>query len=473
MWSTRDSMKAITITSGQELNCRFGVYRHSDLIGMPFGTKVASRNKKGFVYVLRPTPELWTLSLPHRTQILYVADIAFIISWLGIKAGSVVVEAGTGSGSFSHSVARSIGSKGHLHTFEFHKVRMEAAQLEFAAHGMADRSTLKHRNVCKEGFDLSGVADAVFLDLPAPWEAIASAKAAMKVSKALRPLKMEPFSNHMLTRAIDRLEQKTQTTRICCFSPCMEQVLRTVSSLNEQGFTQITMYETLLRTMDVTSTTLETPKSLDGAIAKLKMSAVRKEEKRQKQMETSRLAYEAKMAPEGDGGAEDLSRGVEGDGPRGVKRKGVESAAEALVDDARELEGPALPTKRARHDQEPSTLASSSSASTSKAQEPIPHHSTPATVVVSAPTPISIPGNRISLCKPFAEQRGHTSYLTFAILLPSIYPESEETEASSGITSTSAMAMPEIVTNGHHASAGAGSISDTFVEAEDSSMAST
>ncbi|KAG8877595.1 tRNA (adenine-N(1)-)-methyltransferase catalytic subunit trm61 [Tulasnella sp. 331] len=439
-------MKAITITSGQELNCRFGVYRHSDLIGMPFGTKVASRNKKGFVYVLRPTPELWTLSLPHRTQILYVADIAFIISWLGIKAGSVVVEAGTGSGSFSHSVARSIGSKGHLHTFEFHKVRMEAAQLEFAAHGMADRSTLKHRNVCKEGFDLSGVADAVFLDLPAPWEAIASAKAAMK---------------------------KTQTTRICCFSPCMEQVLRTVSSLNEQGFTQITMYETLLRTMDVTSTTLETPKSLDGAIAKLKMSAVRKEEKRQKQMETSRLAYEAKMAPEGDGGAEDLSRGVEGDGPRGVKRKGVESAAEALVDDARELEGPALPTKRARHDQEPSTLASSSSASTSKAQEPIPHHSTPATVVVSAPTPISIPGNRISLCKPFAEQRGHTSYLTFAILLPSIYPESEETEASSGITSTSAMAMPEIVMNGHHASAGAGSISDTFVEAEDSSMAST
>ena len=73
---------------------RFGVYRHSDLIGIPYGSKVGSRNGKGFIHVLRPTPELWTLALPHRTQILYIADIAFVTSWLDIKPGSKVIEAG-------------------------------------------------------------------------------------------------------------------------------------------------------------------------------------------------------------------------------------------------------------------------------------------------------------------------------------------------------------------------------------------
>lgn len=62
---------------------------------MPYGSKVGSRNGKGFIHVLRPTPELWTLALPHRTQILYLADIAFVTSWLDIKPGSKVIEAGT------------------------------------------------------------------------------------------------------------------------------------------------------------------------------------------------------------------------------------------------------------------------------------------------------------------------------------------------------------------------------------------
>ena len=34
------------------------------------------------------------MALPHRTQILYMADIAFITSYLDIKRGSRVIEAG-------------------------------------------------------------------------------------------------------------------------------------------------------------------------------------------------------------------------------------------------------------------------------------------------------------------------------------------------------------------------------------------
>ncbi|KAK7690128.1 hypothetical protein QCA50_006777 [Cerrena zonata] len=94
VWMTRDLVQPLIITSGKELNTRFGVYRHADLIGVPYGSKIGSRNGKGFIHLLRPTPELWTLALPHRTQILYLADIAFVTSWLDVKPGSRVIEAG-------------------------------------------------------------------------------------------------------------------------------------------------------------------------------------------------------------------------------------------------------------------------------------------------------------------------------------------------------------------------------------------
>jgi len=41
---------------------------------------------------------------------------------------------------------------------------------------------IKHQNVYKDGFELDNEVDAVFLDLPAPWEALEHAKKAMRVS---------------------------------------------------------------------------------------------------------------------------------------------------------------------------------------------------------------------------------------------------------------------------------------------------
>jgi len=91
---TREFIQPLQVTAGKLFNSKFGSYRHDDLIGLPYGSKVASSYGRGFIHVLRPTPELWTMALPHRTQILYLADIAFVTSWLNIKPGSNVVEAG-------------------------------------------------------------------------------------------------------------------------------------------------------------------------------------------------------------------------------------------------------------------------------------------------------------------------------------------------------------------------------------------
>lgn len=87
---------------------------------------------------------------------------------------------GTGSASLSHSIIRSILPDGHLYTFEFHKERAQKAEEEFKDHGLSDYVTVTHRDVCQFGFDLEDVADAVLLDLPVPWDALPSAKKALK-----------------------------------------------------------------------------------------------------------------------------------------------------------------------------------------------------------------------------------------------------------------------------------------------------
>lgn len=91
------------------------------------------------------------------------------------KAGAclmhAVLETGTGSGSLTHSLARAVAPSGHVHTFDFHEKRTEEASAEFVRHGLVPIVTVQHRNIEALGFpkELHGSADAVFLDLPGPW----------------------------------------------------------------------------------------------------------------------------------------------------------------------------------------------------------------------------------------------------------------------------------------------------------------
>lgn len=195
----------------------FGALKVKDIIGVPYGSKVEL--SKGWAHVLQPNPELWTQTLPHRTQILYTPDISMILYQLEIKPGSVVIESGTGSGSLSHYFLRAIRPHGYLHTFDFHEERVQKAQEEFDSHGLGDFVKVTHRDVCQNGFgeELNGKADAVFLDLPAPQLAI-------------------PFAAKAL---------KDEGGRLCSFSPCIEQSLRVCEALEQHGFVDVLNLEVL------------------------------------------------------------------------------------------------------------------------------------------------------------------------------------------------------------------------------------
>lgn len=90
-------------------------------------------------------------------------------------------------------------------------------------HEVADYVTVYHRDVCENGFGMTEAADAVFLDLPSPWRALTSAKEALK----------------------------REGGRICSFSPCIEQVQKTVAEMTKLGFTDIYTVESLRRVLCV------------------------------------------------------------------------------------------------------------------------------------------------------------------------------------------------------------------------------
>jgi tRNA (adenine57-N1/adenine58-N1)-methyltransferase len=188
---------ATYVTPGENVINQFGTFRHDDMVGRSFGSVVGNTRGTNSLVLLRPTPELWSVTLRHRTQIVFSMDASVIAFRMNLRPGSVVVETGTGSGALSHHFVRRIQPNGHLHTFEFNAQRATLAREEFAKNGLTPFVTVQHADAYVDGFGdhLQHRANAVFLDLPMPWKAVAHAKRALAANGVL-----------------------------CSFSPCVEQV---------------------------------------------------------------------------------------------------------------------------------------------------------------------------------------------------------------------------------------------------------
>jgi len=226
--SQHTNIHLIVVTRGKTFNTKYGSLRHEFLIGKSFSSRISTT--AGYVYALYLYPFLYTKGLQRRTQILYSPDISIAIMLLDLKPGSIVCEAGTGSGSLTYAIVSEICPGGHLYTQDIEESRLKSVYDDLTANKLQDCVTVTCRNAYDEGFPVKNKCNSVFLDLPEPWRVIEFVKDAMN---------------------------NESECRIVNFSPCVEQVQRVCEQLRNFGFIQIQTVEVVHRKHKIFTVTAE------------------------------------------------------------------------------------------------------------------------------------------------------------------------------------------------------------------------
>ncbi len=204
---------------GKNFHTHKGYVQLEKLIGKEYGTRVKSSIGTEFV-ALKPTIRDHIFKMLRRTQITYPKDIALIVMFSGVGPGSLVVEAGTGTGALTSALAFYVKPTGRVYSYEVRSEFIEIALKNLKRTGLAEYVEVKNKDIT-QGIDEKEI-DAVILDMATPWLVISHAYSALKGSGSL-----------------------------VSFSPTVDQVVKTVEALEENGFVDIETIECLIRGMQV------------------------------------------------------------------------------------------------------------------------------------------------------------------------------------------------------------------------------
>ena len=166
----------IRLKLGSQLHTHHGIVSHDDLIGTPWGTRLSTHLKHP-ILLLRPSTNDLVLNLKRNTQIIYPKEAGYILIKMRITPGCRVVEAGTGSGGLTLVFSQAVGPTGRVYSYESRPEMQRLAQKNLEQLGLSDCVEFKLRDI-SEGFDEHD-ADALFLDVPTPWDYLAQAHAAL------------------------------------------------------------------------------------------------------------------------------------------------------------------------------------------------------------------------------------------------------------------------------------------------------
>lgn len=73
LYERHDSLSYFYLEEKGSITNRFGYFKHEDMIGRPFGSRIYSRNVNngGYIYLLEPTPELWGQAMKVVYALIY------------------------------------------------------------------------------------------------------------------------------------------------------------------------------------------------------------------------------------------------------------------------------------------------------------------------------------------------------------------------------------------------------------------
>jgi len=166
----------VRLEPGSQFHTHRGVVAHDDLIGTPWGTQLFTHLGYPFL-LLRPSTDDFVRDLKRTTQIIYPKDAGYVLMKMSIASGCRVVEAGTGSGGLTLVFARAVGSTGRVYSYEVRPEMQQLARKNLEQVGLAEFVEFKRRDIAA-GFDERN-AEALFLDLPNPWDYLTQAHAAL------------------------------------------------------------------------------------------------------------------------------------------------------------------------------------------------------------------------------------------------------------------------------------------------------
>ncbi len=226
----------LKVEPGGAFHSHQGRILHDAIIGQPLGIDVLSHTGFRF-YLLAPSVDDLIRDIRRNSQIIFPKDIGFILMKMAIAPGKTVLECGTGSGGLTTVLALMVGPHGHIYTYDQREDMQALARKNLERVGLAERVTFTVRDLA-EGFDQTG-ADAVFLDVPRPWEYTAIARRALAGGGFFGALVPTTNQVSQLLEALDR--DKFGFTEVCevlvrYYKPVHERLRPTDRMVAHTGF---------------------------------------------------------------------------------------------------------------------------------------------------------------------------------------------------------------------------------------------